>query len=64
MDSHWRTIMKNSISDYDQRKIWRVKLNSKRNSDKDHSPDRYKKDASILNRAMSLYGIKGKMANW
>lgn len=56
--------MKNKISDYEQRKLWRIKLNQKRMLDKDHSAERYKRDASVLNRAMKLYGIKGKVANW
>lgn len=64
MGFQWRTIMKNKISDYEQRKLWRIKLNKKRLQDKDQSADRYKKDASILNRAMSLYGISGRVANW
>jgi hypothetical protein len=49
---------------YEIRKAWRVKLNNKRNSDKDHSATRYTRDASVLNRAMRIYGIDGKVAKW
>jgi hypothetical protein len=56
--------MKSKISDYEKRKLLRIKLNDKRNSDKDHSASRYSHDAKVLNRAMSLYHIDGKVAQW
>jgi len=49
---------------YMVRKTWRVKLNEKRNKDNDHSDTRYKRDASVLNRAMSIYKIEGRKASW
>ena len=52
------------MTHYEIRKAWRVKLNNKHNADKDHSATRYTRDASILNRAMSIYGITGKTAKW
>jgi len=52
------------MTHYQQRKAWRVKLNDARNLDKDHSPDRYKHDAKVLNRAMSMFNITGKLAQW
>ena len=56
--------MENTISDYARRKVLRIKLNNKRNKDKDHSANRYIKDATILNRAMKIYKIEGQVANW
>ena len=52
------------MTDYQQRKAWRVKLNANRNKDKDHSVERYHHDAKVLNRAMSMYHVDGKTANW
>jgi hypothetical protein len=52
------------MTHYQQRKVWRVKLNDARNVDRDHSPDRYKHDAKVLNRAMSMFKITGKLAQW
>jgi hypothetical protein len=52
------------MSDYEIRKKWRTKLNNKRNSDKDHSAKRYSRDASVLNRAMRMFGVEGRVANW
>lgn len=52
------------MTNYQQRKIWRVKLNDARNLDHDHSADRYKHDAKVINRAMAMFKIKGRLANW
>lgn len=52
------------MSDYQKRKALRAKLNNKRNTDRDHSIDRYHHDAKVLNRAMRMYKIKGKEAIW
>lgn len=52
------------MTNYEQRKTWRVKLNNARNKDKDHSGGRYKRDAKILNRAMRMFNIEGKNATW
>ena len=52
------------MTHYEQRKAWRIKLNAKRNADKDHSIPRYQHDAVILNRAMAVFHISGKTANW
>lgn len=52
------------MSNYEIRKQWRVKLNNQRNKDHDHSSERYEKDAAILNRAMAMYKIDGKVAMW
>jgi hypothetical protein len=52
------------MTNYEKRKSLRIKLNNKRNKDNDHSPKRYTNDAKVLNRAMSLFKIKGKLADW
>lgn len=52
------------LSDYQRRKQLRIKLNAKRQRDHDQSPARYKHDAAVLNRAMRMYKIEGKVANW
>jgi hypothetical protein len=52
------------MTNYQQRKAWRVKLNAKRNEDKDHSAPRYTRDANVLNRAMRRYKIEGRIAQW
>jgi hypothetical protein len=52
------------MTHYEQRKAWRVKLNNARNRDDDHSSQRYKLDAIILNRAMRIYKIEGRNATW
>ena len=52
------------MTPYEIRKAWRVKLNNKRNANKDHSAGRYTRDASVLNRAMKMFGIDGKVAKW
>ena len=52
------------LTDYEQRKKWRVKLNDARNAEKDHSGKRYKRDAKVLNRAMRMFKIDGPTATW
>ena len=52
------------MTNYQQRKAWRIKLNAKRNEDHDHSVTRYKRDAKVLNRAMKFFKIEGKHATW
>lgn len=49
---------------YQVRKQWRVKLHAKRCADNDRSPERYQRDARVLNRAMDIYKINGKKASW
>lgn len=52
------------MTNYKQRKAWRIKLNAKRNLNRDHSAGRYAHDAKVLNRAMLIFKIKGRIANW
>lgn len=52
------------LSDYQIRKQWRVKLHAKRCENNDQSSDRYKRDAKVLNRCMSIYKIEGTRATW
>jgi hypothetical protein len=52
------------MSDYQRRKSLRIKLNNKRNADKDHTGARYTRDAKVLNRAMRMYKIEGPQASW
>jgi hypothetical protein len=52
------------LSDYQIRKQWRVKLHAKRCADNDQSSHRYKRDAKVLNRCMSIYKIEGTRATW
>jgi hypothetical protein len=52
------------MSDYQRRKSLRIKLNDKRNADKDHTGARYTRDAKVLNRAMRMYKIEGRQASW
>ena len=52
------------MTNYQQRKVWRVKLNDARNLARHHSADRYKHDAKVINRAMAMFKIKGRLANW
>ena len=52
------------MTDYQIRKAWRVKLNDKRNSDRDHSVARYDHDSNVINRAMTRYNITGRVATW
>ena len=46
------------------RKKWRIKLHAKRCEDKDQSGARYARDAALLNRAMDIYKIDGRRAAW
>ncbi len=49
---------------YQIRKQWRIKLHAKRCEDNDQSAERYKRDAKLLNRCMSIYKIEGPRATW
>jgi hypothetical protein len=52
------------MTPYQIRKQWRIKLHAKRCKDNDQSTDRYKRDAKVLNRCMSIYKIEGSNATW
>jgi hypothetical protein len=52
------------MTNFEQRKVWRVKLNDKRNEDHDHSKARYIRDSKVINRAMKMFHIEGRMARW
>ena len=52
------------MTHYEQRKAWRVKLNASRQADKDNTKERFMHDAKVLNRAMSIFKITGRTANW
>jgi hypothetical protein len=52
------------MTNYEQRKAWRVKLNNARIRDQDHSSKRYRRDAKVLNRAMRMHKIDGPTATW
>ena len=52
------------LSDYQIRMKWRIKLHSKRGIDQDHSQPRYASDAKLLNRAMRMFKVKGRVATW
>ena len=49
---------------YEIRKKWRAKLHTKRVQDSDQSPKRYTRDAKVLNRAMAIYKVDGRPAQW
>jgi hypothetical protein len=53
-----------TLTDYQVRKQWRVKLHAKRCADQDQSVERYHRDAKVLNRCMSIYKIEGTKATW
>ena len=52
------------MTPYDIRKKWRVKLHAKRVADNDQSPQRYQRDAAVLNRAMAIHKVEGRHAKW
>lgn len=56
--------MQDKLTHYQIRKQWRVKLHSKRCADADQSIERYRRDAKVLNRCMSIYKIEGSKATW
>ena len=53
-----------ATKNYQIRKQWRVKLHAKRCEELDQSVERYHRDATVLNRAMRMYKIKGTVATW
>lgn len=52
------------MTPYQIRKQWRIKLHAKRCEDNNQSAERYKRDAKLLNRCMSIYKIEGPRATW
>lgn len=56
--------MQDKLTDYQIRKQWRIKLHAKRCADANQTGERYRRDAKVLNRCMSIYKIKGTKATW
>ena len=56
--------MQDKLTDYQIRKQWRIKLHAKRCADSNQTTDRYKHDAKVLNRCMSIYKVEGTRATW
>lgn len=52
------------MTNYQIRKQWRIKLHANRCADNDQSAERYRRDARVLNRCMSIYKIEGRKATW
>ena len=52
------------MTPYQVRKQWRIKLHAKRCVDSNQTGERYKRDAKVLNRCMSIYKIEGRRATW
>lgn len=56
--------MQDKLTDYQIRKQWRVRLHAKRCADANQTGERYRRDAKVLNRCMSIYKIEGTKATW